>query len=233
MPRNTDLRYLRSKDAFLEYSYQALQDHFASKDEFVAFFEAIEAEEQKNLFLKTASFYLFLVKKGDWVVDVPGASKTIDYLTDTYKYIAIFSLIESLQERPIIDFYSYLVSRKTKVSFPIMDKAYLEDWYRKYKKDYGSIRQSLQFFSSLPPKRKSDLIKSLEVRDAKPTIENLSKYLYYVRSKFVHEAKLVVNMSGMTTVGKYGNRMVVCKLSLRKLGEFFEEGLIRRFTKET
>ena len=93
-----DKRYLYAKDKFLEYSYLALQNCFANKDEFISFFETIENDEQKNLFLKTASFYLFLVKKGDWFVDIPNSDKRVDYLTDTYKYIAIFSLIESLQE---------------------------------------------------------------------------------------------------------------------------------------
>jgi hypothetical protein len=122
MPKLKDQRYLFAKDKFLEYSFQALQNQFGTKDEFLSFFEAIENDEQKNLFLKTASFYLFLVKKGDWFVDIPGSDKRVDYLTDTYKYIAIFSLIEFLQEKEFMDFYSFLVRRKTNVNFPINDK---------------------------------------------------------------------------------------------------------------
>lgn len=75
---------------------------------------------------------------------------------------------------------------------------------------------------SLPSKRKKELIKDLEVKDAEPTIENMSKYLYDVRWKFVHEARLIVQMSGMTPVGRYGKKIAVCKLSLKKLMEFFE-----------
>ena len=132
MPKLKDQRYLSAKDEFIEYSYIALQDHFDTKREFLSFFDAIENDEQKNLFLKTASFYLFLVKNGDWLVDIPGSDKKVDYLTDTYKYIAIFSLIESLQEKEFIDFYSFLVRRKTKVKFPINDKRVLEQWYQEY-----------------------------------------------------------------------------------------------------
>jgi hypothetical protein len=95
MPKSADLRYLRSKDKFLEYTHQALQDHFATKDEIIDFFEAIETDEEKNLFLKTASFYLFLVKRGDWAVNVPGSRKTIDYLTDTYKYIEVDPIVKT------------------------------------------------------------------------------------------------------------------------------------------
>ena len=125
-----------------------------------------------------------------------------------------------------MDFYSFLVRRKTQVTFPINNKKELNKWYRKYKQEYGSIHQSVQFFKSLSPQRKTDLIKYLEVKNAKPTIENLSKYLYNLRSKFVHEAELIVNMSGRTTISRYGKSFVICKLSLRKLMQFFEEGLL-------
>ena len=125
-----------------------------------------------------------------------------------------------------------MVRRKTKVEFPINDKKELEQLHRDYKRECGSIQQSNKFFKSLSAKRKADLKKNLEVKNAKPTIENLSKYLYNLRSKFVHEAQLVVNMSGRTTVSRNGKNIVICKLSLKKLMEFFEEGLITYFTPE-
>jgi len=230
MPKLKDQRYLSAKDKFLEYSFKALQAQFKRKNDFLSFFEAIENDEQKNLFLKTTSFYLFLVKKGDWCVHIAGSNQTVDYLTETYKYIAIFSLIESLQRQRFIDFYSFLVRRKTKVNFPINDKKELKQWYRKYKDEFGSINQSVEFFKSLSAKRKADLIENLQVKNGERTIENLSKYLYNLRSKFVHEAELLVNMSGRTTLSSYGKKFVICKLSLAKLMECFEEGLITYFT---
>lgn len=161
-------------------------------------------------YLRTASFYLFLVKNGDWHVDVPGSGRTIDYLTDTYKYIAIFSLIESLQEKEIIDFYSFLVRRKSNISFLIINKQELHQCDRKYKQEYGSIQQSVQFFRSLTSQNKADPVKNLEVKNMSLTIENFSKYLYHVRSKFIHEAQLVVDMAGRITLSRYGNRVVIC-----------------------
>jgi hypothetical protein len=226
-----DQRYLSNRAAFLEYSYQALKARFTTKNDFVTFFEAIGNDDEKNSFLRTASFYLFLVKCGDWRVDIAGSNKTIDYLTDTYKYIAIFSLIESLQNKEFIDFYAFLIRRKTNVTFPIKDKQSLEYLYRKYKHEYGSIQQSVNFFKSLTSQRKADLVKYLEVKTVPPTIENLSKYLYDLRSKFLHEAQLIVNMSGRTMVSSYGKKVVVCKLSLSRLMEFFEEGLVTYFGK--
>lgn len=230
MPRMKDQRYLYEKDTFLEYSFQALKNHFSNKNDFISFFKAIENDDQKNLFLKTASFYLFLVKEGDWFVDIAGSDKRVDYLTDTYKYIAIFSLIESMQEREFIDFYSFLVRRKTNVKFPINDKKELEQLYRQYKCEFGSIHQSVKFFKSLNTQKKSELMKNLEIKNVKPTIENLSKYLYNLRSKFVHEAELIVNISGQTTISRYGKKVVICKLSLGNLMKYFEEGLIKYFT---
>lgn len=225
-----DYRYLHAKENFLDFSYLALQDQFSSRDEFISFFETLKNDDQRNLFLKTASFYLFLVKKGDWLVDIPGSNEKIDYLTDTYKYIAIFSLIESLQGNEFIDFYSFLVRRKSNLTFPIKDKKELDQWYRKYKQEFGSIQQAIKFFKSLSSQKKADLIKNLEVKDTKPSIENLSKYLYNLRSKFVHEAELIVNMSGRTTISRHGQKFVICKISLRKLMEIFEEGFILFFT---
>lgn len=230
MPRMKDQRYLYAKDKFLEYSFQAFKNHFSNKKDFISFFKAIENDDQKNLFLKTASFYLFLVKEGDWFVDIAGSDKRVDYLTDTYKCIAIFSLIESMQERKFIDFYSFLVRRKTNVKFPINDKKELDQLYRQYKREFGSIHQSVKFFKSLNPQKKSELMKKLEIKNVKPTIENLSKYLYNLRSKFVHEAELIVNISGQTTISRYGKKVVICKLSIGNLMKYFEEGLIKYFT---
>lgn len=235
MTEMKDLRYLKSKNKFLKYSYLALQNQFANKKEFNTFFKAIENDEQKNLFLKTTSFYLFLVKQGDWLVDIPGSDKKIDYLTDTYKYIAIFSLIESLHTQKFIDFYEFLIRRKSNIRFPIQDKAELDCHYRRYKSELGSIQQSINFFKSLSSHQQEKLIQKLEIKGTTPTVENLSKYLYELRSKFVHEAKLIVNMSGRTSIGRNGNKIITCKLSVEDLKLFFEEALIVYFkrNKET
>ena len=225
----TPLIFLNSETKFLEFSYTALRDKFSSRDEFISFFNSIEGKEQKYLFLQTASFYLLIVKQGDWIVDIAGSDPIVDYLTETYKYIGIFSLIESLQQNNFIDFYAYLSRRKTNVEFPIKDKKALESWYRKYKKEFGSIQQAIGFFNSLSKESQEALIQKLEIKNTKPTIENLSKYLYELRSKFVHEAKLILTMSAGTAIGKTGEKVVVCKLSIEDLMNFFEEGLIRHF----
>jgi hypothetical protein len=224
-----DMRFLEAEDKFLKYSYIALKTHFARKKEFNEFYDAITQDEDKNLFLKTASFYLLLVKRGDWLIKLPGVNKRIDYLTDTYKYIAIFSLIESLHREPFIEFYEYLVREKSNITFPIKDKEELSCYFRKYKSEFGSIQQSMTFFKSLAERHQSAILKKLEITDSKATIEDISKYLYEVRSQFVHEAKLIVNMSGTITVSKHRNKSIISKLSLEDLMLFFEQGLITYF----
>ena len=224
-----DLRYLDARNKFIEYAFLALGDHFPSRDEFLNYFKAIRISDRKSLFLRTASYYLFLVKRGDWAVDVPGSDKVIDYLTNTYKYVAIFSLIESLSEETFIDFYEFLVRRKSSVQFHISDKTELQDLYRKYKEDFGAIKRCISFFKELSPDRQRALLSRLEVRGTEPTIENLAKYLYELRSKFVHEAELVLHMSEGMTISQTGDKLVVCRLSIKDAMIFFEEGLIKHF----
>jgi hypothetical protein len=224
-----DLRFLDAKDTFLERAYLALKNQFPSRDAFVTYFNAIKEDEQKNLFLRTASFYLFLVKCGDWVVDVPDSDKVIDYFTNTYKYVAIFSLIESLSEEQFIDFYQFLTRRKSQVEFPITDRPSLDEHYDKYKQEFGSIRRCIYFFRALSPERQREILSRFEVKGSEPTIENLAKYLYEMRSKFVHEAALVLHMSDGISIGMQGGKVVVCNLSIKDAMLFFEEGLIEHF----
>jgi hypothetical protein len=226
-----NFKYLQLKEEFLEYSYLALSDQFSSRKKLATFFDSIDGDEQKNKFLETSSFYLFLVKRGEWVVDVPRLESRIGYLTETYQYIALFSLIESLNNNNHhIDFYSFLERRKSKVEFPIKDMSELKSYYHKYKEEFGSIQQSVSFFRSL--NRQECLIKKIQISGTDLTIESLSNYLYQLRSKFVHEATLVLNMSKDTHISRKGSKIVTCKLSIKDLMSFFEEGLVCHFKSE-
>jgi hypothetical protein len=225
----TDLRFLDAKDTFSERAYLALKNQFPSRDAFDAYFNGIKDDEQKNLFLKTATFYLLLVKCGDWVVTVPNSDKVIDYLTNTYKYVAIFSLIESLSREQFVDFYQFLIRLKSRVEFPIADRATLYEHYEKYKQEFGSIRRCVSFFKALSPQRQRELLSRFEVKGSDPTIENLAKYLYEMRSKFVHEAALVLHMSDGMSIGMQNGKIIVCSLSINDAMQFFEEGLVEHF----
>lgn len=226
-----DLRYLEAKDRFLEYAFLALGSHFPSKEAFLGYFESIQGDDNKSLFLRSASFYLFMVKCGDWIVEVPGSDAKVEYLTNTYKYIAIFSLIESLLAEDHIDFYQYLLRKKSKVKFPINDPDVLTELYRTYKAEFGAVGQCVSFFRSLSPERQKDLIRRLEVQGTQASLENLAKFMYELRSKFVHEGELVHHMSDGASVSFKGQKAIVCSLSIKDAQIFFEEGLLAHFKK--
>ena len=224
-----DLSNLEARAAYLEYAYLAVDEQFSSRDNFDNYFNAIKTDEMKNLFLRTASFYLFLVKRGDWVVDVDGSNKVIDYLTNSYKFVTIFSLIESLKsEEKFIDFYSFLIRKKSGVQFPIGKKK-LGAHYSRYKDEFGSIRKCTSFFKTLPSEKQNELISMLKGKGTDSTIENLARSLYEMRSKFVHEGKLVLHMSEGMSIGRQGKKLIVCNLSIKDFMRCFEEGLLAHF----
>ena len=225
-----DLRYLKQKATFLKYAYLAVDEHFPSRDNFDCYFNAIKTDDMKNLFLRTASFYLFLVKRGHWVVNVPGSNKVIDYFTDSYKFVTLFSLIESLKsEEKSIDFFEFLVRKKSRIQFPIDDKKKLGEHYSRYKDEFGSIRHCISFFKALPSEKQNELISMLKVKGTVSTIEDLAKSLYEMRSKFVHEGKLVLHMSEGMSIGHQRGKLMVCNLSIKDFMRCFEEGLLAHF----
>ena len=166
---------------------------------------------------------------GDWVVDLPDCDKIVDYLTNSYKYLAIFSLIESLSEESYIDFYHFLNRKKSDIEFPIKDKQTLGEYFKSYTLQYGSIRRCVSFSKSLSKKTQNDLLSRFTIEGSEPTIENLAKYLYTMRSTFVHEGNLVLQMGETVSIGMIGNKAVVCSLSIIDAMRFFEEGLLTYF----
>ncbi len=221
-----ELRYLKNEEKFLSYSYQSLREHFTSYDKFMHFYRSIDNDEEKNLFLKVSSFYLFTVKNGDWYTkSIQGTNEVIEYITNTYKYISIFSLIESLSKENFIDFFQFMKMKKSKISFPIKDKDSLDEIYKQYKKEYGSIQQCVSFFNKLPLDQQNLMVSRIQIKNGEPTIEGLAKHLYMLRSKYVHEAKFNLQVSRGTVI----NNEVICKLSIDDTMNFFEKGLIQYF----
>ena len=225
------LKYLNRKEAIFKYCFEGLRDQFSSESELEEWYGRIESDDKKDLFLKVASYYAALVKCGDWHVTLPDSDPVIGYFTNSYKYIAIFSLIESLSDLNYVDFYQYLERINTGIRFPIKKKD-LDGLYRRYKKDYGAIRRCIAFFEGLSPSRQKSLIAKLEVkgtRPPKPTIENFAKYLYQLRSDFVHNAELVHPVSVEKWMELERNKVIICSLSLSDTMQFFEEGLVLWF----
>lgn len=219
------LKYLSRKETLFKYCYLAVQSHFESIDALDDWFSHLPSDEKRDAFLKIAPYYLALVKNGDWNVDIPDSNRVIPYFTNTFKYIALMSLIESLSDTKFIDFYSYLIRRRTKAQFPL-EKSELTEMYKTYNNEFGSIRRCIGFFKGLPKVRQDALVGKLDAHGVKPTIDNFVKYLYQIRSEFVHNADLVHEFSETPTFSRFGNRIVVCYLSIQDAMEFFEEGLI-------
>jgi len=217
-----------------EIAFMALGYHFPNRHSFDIFYESLYDPKIKNDFHRVTNFYLFLVKSGDWQIAVNGYDPIIDYFTNSFKLVALFSLIESLTDLKHQDFYQWLSTSDQQNVFPISDRSDLDRLYGEYKKTHGSIRRCVDFFKSLPDKHKITLCNSIHI-DGVPidSIEKLAQFLYKLRSEFVHEAQLVLHVNNSTVYHLKNKRMDCSSLSLDKLLEAFEEGVISYFRERT
>lgn len=223
--------YVHNEQGYKDLAYAALEAQFPDRPAFDYFYNSLNSSHKKNEFLRVSSFYLYLVKRGDWHVEVQGSSEVVDYLTNSFKLVALFSLIESLTDLSHQDFFQWLVSQDAADIFPIADENVLHNLYQEYKKTYGSIRRCVAFFDRLPQERKQSLVSSIHVGGAPlKSIRKLAEHLYELRSKFVHEAVLVLSLGRGTvlSLGKKG-KLVRTNLPVPVLLEAFEEGLLVYF----
>jgi hypothetical protein len=169
------------------------------------------------------------MKQGDWHINVDGEDLVVEYLTNSFKLVALFSLIESLSAKQHKDFYRWLCSEKVGV-FPIKSENALTLAYERYNEDFGAIRRCKAFFEGLPPERQAILCKSIEV-EGQPlsSITKVAEYLYHLRSKFVHQMRLVVVISANTTLSMKGNKVALTRLPMDALLQAFEEGVLAHF----
>jgi hypothetical protein len=226
----SDGRYIDAEPAFKEYAYTALLSRFPDRQGFEHFYEALTDLSVKDEFLRVTSFYLFLVKRGEWHVTVEGSAPVVDYLSNSFKVTALFALIESLSDQRHLDFYEWLRARDAPTTFPIPDATVLAQLNEEYKASFGSIRRCVSFFSRLSPERQQALCNALSV-DEQPlaSVEKVAKFLYDWRSKFVHEARLVLQFGYFSVLSMRGERIVESQLSLETLLDTFEEGVLAYF----
>lgn len=226
----SDGRYVVDEPAFKRYAYTALMSRFPDQAGFEDFYASLDGPPIKDEFLRVTSFYLFLVKRGEWHVTVEGSAPVVDYLSTSFKIVALFALIESLSDEQHQDFYDWLRSKDPKTTFPIPDPAALSRLNEGYKASYGSIRRCVAFFSRLPAARQQALCSAVRV-SGKPlaSIKKVAEFLYDLRSKFVHEAHLVLQLSSLTAFSMKGQTVVETKLSIEALLEAFEEGVLAYF----
>jgi hypothetical protein len=224
-------RYLCHEASYKRDAYAVLKEHFSGKRAFDRFYAAIP-ESQRNDFLRVCASYRYMAKHGDWKIKVRGVNSVIDYLTNSYKLVAVFSLIESLSDLEHRDFYQWLTAKDRKLSFPIPDRRALDDLYKEYKVSYGAIRRCEKFFLSLPLDEQKSLCGSVSL-DKKPTaeIKKLAEYLYQLRSKFVHNGEFVLEIGGpIYAITKKG--LVHSSLTVGAVFRAFELGLLVHFRGE-
>ena len=226
-----DTRYLDSQEKFLGYAWSVFSEYYDRQEVFAEQFEWIREAESKNLFLKLASFYKFLVKEGTFRIKRDGQEEVVDYLDETYKFIAIMSFIAALYSHDRhVDFYQWLSMRERRGEvFPIDNMQKLDGLYRDYKAEYGANKKAEKFFVSLPGKIQDLLASSIKIDGEYKPAGALASLLYAIRSEFVHAAELVLELGSGTMISVRGEDVVVSELSLRDLMKVFEHGLLHHF----
>jgi hypothetical protein len=224
----SDGRYIKSEGYFKCCAYEALSFHFADRARFDQFYLSLHPDAVKDEFLRVASLYLFLVKRGDWHVNIEGLGPVVDYLTNSFKLVALFSLVESLSAEKYVDFYEWLIMQDREGNFPIADRRALSPLYQEYKLSHGSVRRCVTFFDRLPSTHKEALCHAIKV-NGKPlgSVKKVAIFLYDLRSKFVHEGQLSLHVSERRVTSVRAG--IETQLSMDVLSEAFEQGLLAHF----
>lgn len=100
----------------------------------------------------------------------------------------------------------------------------------------SATKRFIRFFERLDDKCKRRLSLRVQVKQQGQPLEAVAKYLYALRSEFVHEGKLLVEVRAGPVIstrrmGKAGPREIVATdLPLEILRETFEHGVLLRFS---
>lgn len=223
----SDSRFLDQKEVTLGYALEALGSQFRDAAEIEAYLAALANDAARNEFLRLSSFYLFLVKTGEWVNERDGARDSVGYLTETYRTVALFGLIEAAGGEAFQDFNRWLLKRG---EFPVTDAKHLRALHEEYLDSYGSIRRCLRFFRALTAATQQRLCAGVEL-DGEPVqkIETLARFLYTLRSKFVHESRPVLEMNDGLMISTIDESIAKVRVSIDDLMAAFEEGLVATF----
>ncbi|MFC0167594.1 hypothetical protein ACFFKC_05825 [Pseudoduganella danionis] len=226
------LSNLYREEIYLPYAVAVFEGHFGGSDAFANFYGKL-TDENKDLFLGVASKYVFLVKNGDWHVEIKDCNPVIDYLTNSFKLVSIFALIESLSSEKHEDFYDWL-RKKEHAVFPITDTTHLRSLQDEYKTTYGSIRRCVQFFQRLPESRQAQLRLGF-ISNGNPAVDikAVAQFLYNLRSKFVHEGEFVLDVAATPVISRHKNASTLTSISMPVLLSAFEEGVVAYFTLAT
>jgi hypothetical protein len=218
-----DLRYLKERDWFSNFAFQVFHKYFPDRLAFDNFVDSIAGDEEKSRFLKVASHYKFLVKDGRFSIPQYEEAKDFDR---TYRFVGLVALIESVESQVSFkDFYTWLGKLGT---FPIQGQQALDAVHEQYKSQFGVMHKMVSFFLRLDASSKQEIESWMKINGQSVAIEKLARTLYDIRSKFVHQARLIVDLSGMKTwSARHKGREIT--ITLEQLERIFERGVLLRF----
>ncbi|GBE16195.1 hypothetical protein BMS3Abin15_00007 [bacterium BMS3Abin15] len=220
--------FLINEASYKKEAYYAFSSKFEGRGAFESFYQSLPSDFYKDQFLRVSNLYLFMVKTGDWHLKDTGYNKNIEYFSNSYKAITIFSLIESLSDEEYVGFHGWL--REQGEIFPIQDMDELNILHEKYKKSFGSIRRCVSFFENLPSNIKDNLCSSITIKGKSvQSIKKFAQILYDFRSKFVHQGDLILMLDSSPIFDVYNKNLILSKFSIELLQDTFEEGVIAYF----
>ncbi len=219
---------------FKDDAFQALSSQFQNKEQFEEFYASLKDDKTKDEFLRIGTSYLFFVKCGDWHVNVERSNPVIEYFTNSFKLVPLLAVAESVESKKHIDFFAWLNKKENSTLFPIENQENLEEHYKVYKQNYGSIYSVKEFFGNLSQKTKDNLCKRVAIND-KPVedIEELIKLIYNVRSGFAHSVDHNLELGTSFHFGGTKNKRIVWRqFKIEYLQEALEEGIVIYFKKK-
>ncbi len=235
----TSMRFIKNEDKFLGYSWSVYESYFNDKASFIDKYNHIDSPEKKNRFLRLTSYYLFFVIDGNYSspkYDV----EDLSFVDQTYKFIAIIALIESIYgKNDYVDFYQWIMRNRRNELFPINNARDATRLYAAYKEEHGNTLNIVKFFQSLDDPIKSFIQRSLivlddsgkigEFEEKEESIEALSKLLYQIRSDFIHRAELILEFDPSTVLSVRDGKPISCSIELKHMCRIFESGLLQHF----
>jgi hypothetical protein len=226
----SDLRYVKAREKFLNYAYDIFKPYYAEHDEFVRQFDKLPDDETKNHFLRITSFYKLLVRDGRFKTTDPKLPDYTDYLDETVRYVALISLIEAIYTTDEYqDFYEWLALRAKAGGVNIAGAKDLHQIHELYLKQHGLTQKVVRFFAGLPERAQKEILGDLKVAGAEKSIAQLARVLYDLRSKFVHQADLVLEVGDGIMISHRDKKIIVSALTLEQLQKIFEIGTLTFF----
>jgi hypothetical protein len=194
------------RDCFSNFAFQVFGEYFPGRSGFDSFVGSIAEDEEKSRFLKV---------------------EEAKYFDETYRFLAICALIEWVEPRVrVTGFYSWV--RKSAAAFPIQGPQELKALHQQYRNQSRLATKMASFFHRLDGASKRELESSIKVHRQPTTIDEVARTLYGLRSAFMHDARLIVELSGVKTVSARRMEKAIT-LPLKRLERVFERGLLLRF----